>query len=161
MAIRLNTLEQLSKIVETKRYIFKDLYLDVERDNSYNTITEQNISKNDIKAWYDLDAVFTSLRNLFTTRPGQRFLFPLYGLDLREFLFEPINEITAREMGERISKAIKDYEPRVNLVVCRVVGKPDENTYQIDVVIELPVFKTVSTINIVLDVKTEKFIFLT
>lgn len=159
MAIKIESLETLAKQVQQKRYIYKDLFLDIRKQQAYNTITEKNISKNDLEANFDLEAIIWSLRNLFTTKPGQRFLFPKYGLDLRRFLFEPINEMTARDIGEAISQAIRNYEPRVYLQNVDVVGRPDENIYDITITIELPVFKSNSSINMVLDVKTEKFVY--
>lgn len=160
MAIRITPLLEVSKTLETQRYVFKDLQLDIQKDYQYNTVTEQKIDKNDLLVSFDEQAVANSLRNLFTTIPGQRFLFPLYGLDLRRYLFEPINEITARTIGEAITRAITTFEPRVNLEACNVVGYPDSNQYEIQLILELPVFKTAYTINSVLDVKTEKFTFL-
>lgn len=160
MAIYLDKLQSVSDFIETKRYLFKDLKLDIEKSKQFNTVIEENINANDVDVWYDKDAIFTSLRNLFTTTPGQRFLFPKYGLDLRKYLFQPINEVTGRSIGEAISFAIKRFEPRVTLKQCNVVGKPDLNQYEIDVIVELPVFNTISTISTVLDVKTEKFTFI-
>lgn len=159
MAIKIESLEKLAKQVEQKRYIYKDLFLDVRKQQKYNTITEQNISKNDLEANYDLEAVIWSLRNLFTTKPGQRFLFPKYGLDLRRFLFQPINEMTSRSIYSAIQTAIQTFEPRVVLHELKVVGNPEDNSYDVTITIGLPVFKSKSTLNMVLDVKTEKFIY--
>ncbi len=160
MAIKITNLEALAKQVQTKKYIYKDLYLDVQKQKQYNTILEKSISKNDLEATFDLDAIIVSLRNLFTTKPGQRFLFPRYGLDLRPFLFQPVNHITSRELSQVITDGIKLYEPRVNLKQLEVIEDPDNNLYNINIVIELPIFNTINTINSVLDVKTQKFTFI-
>jgi phage baseplate assembly protein W len=160
VAIKITNLEALAKQVQTKKYIYKDLYLDVQKQKQYNTILEKSISKNDLEATFDLDAIIVSLRNLFTTKPGQRFLFPRYGLDLRPFLFQPVNHITSRELSQVITDGIKLYEPRVNLKQLEVIEDPDNNLYNINIVIELPIFNTINTINSVLDVKTQKFTFI-
>lgn len=160
MAIRITPLQQVSNIIESQRYVYKDLALDIQKDFQYNIVTEQKIDKNDILVSYDQQAIANSIRNLFTTTPGQRFLFPLYGLDLRRFLFEPINETTARTIGETITRAITNFEPRVIIQACNVNGYPDSNQYEIQLVLELPVFQTSYTINSVLDIKTEKFTFI-
>lgn len=160
MAIRLKALEKLSTRLESAQHVYKDLHLDIQQEAPYNTVLQQPVDKNDLRAWYDKDAIITSLRNLFTTKPGQRFLFPKYGLDLREFLFQPITTTTSRIIGEKITRAIRDYEPRVVLEKCLVTGRPDDNTYEIEIILALPVFNTISTINSVLDVKTQKFAFL-
>ena len=161
MAITIKSLQKVSDTLETNNYVFKDLGLDIEKLSEYSLVSEKNVAKNDLKPNFDLTAIITSLRNLFTTKPGERFLFPLYGLDLRQFLFRPITEVTAREIGERITRAIRNYEPRVVLQQCNVNGRPDDNLYEVDVIIEIPVFNTVSNINMVLDVKTSKFTFVT
>lgn len=160
MAIRISELEELSKQIETKDYVYKDLFLDLQKQSKYNPFVEKNITQNDLQASYDLDAIINSLRNLFTTTPGQRFLFPKYGIDLRRYLFQPINRTTSNQIAQTIGSGIKLYEPRVVLRELLVEEDPDQNLYNITVVIEIPMFKTTSTINSVLDVKTEKFIYI-
>lgn len=160
MAIRISPLQEVSKHLESQRYVYKDLALDIQKDFQYNTVTEQKIDKNDLLVSYDQQAIANSIRNLFTTTPGQRFLFPLYGLDLRRFLFEPINEATARTIGETITRAITTFEPRVAIEACNVIGYPDSNQYEIELILQLPVFQTSYAINSVLDIKTEKFTFI-
>lgn len=160
MAIRIDKLDTLSKVIEQKRHLYKDVFLDIKKKTQFSSVTESRVDQNDITVLYDKDAIFTSLRNLFTTKPGERFLFPKYGLDLRKYIFQPINQATAQAIGSQITKAIKDFEPRVELEQCNIIGKPDDNTYEIDVIVKLPVFNTVSTISSVLDVKTEKFTFI-
>src|SRR5882672_8664809 len=61
----------------------------------------------------DIDA---SLRILFGTALGERFLKPRYGLDLRELLFDPLSTTMETLLKERIKTTILVYEPRINLV---------------------------------------------
>lgn len=161
MAIRIPVLESLSKTLETQKFVFKDLHLDIQKEFEYNTITEQKIDKNDIGVDYNQNAIANSLRNLFTTVPGQRFLFPLYGVDLRRFLFQPINEVTARAIGETITRAIESFETRIKIQACNVTGYPDDNQYEVQLIVSLPTFETTYTLNSVFNIKTEKFTFLT
>lgn len=57
-----------------------------------------------------------SLRILFGTALGERFLKPKYGLDLRELLFDPLSTTMETLLKERIKTTILVYEPRINLV---------------------------------------------
>lgn len=159
MAIKIPVLQELSNDLSTKKYIYKDLKLDVSTDFLYDPITERVTAQNDITASHNIEAISNSLRNLFTTRKGERFLFPLYGLDLRQYLFSPISEINARAIGNEIVSTVKKFEPRVAIKKCLVVAAPDDNTYEIDLIVEIPAFKTTTTINSILDVRTAKFAF--
>lgn len=43
----------------------------------------------------NVDAVYNSLRNLFTWQPGERILDPAYGSNLRQYLYQGITDITS------------------------------------------------------------------
>jgi len=78
MAIKLTNLEAISKQTTVdKVYTYKDLHLDFSPDSRYDVVSNITINKNDITVDYDEQAIKNSLKNLFSTRPGQRFLFPL------------------------------------------------------------------------------------
>lgn len=160
MAIKIAALEALSKQTDVNNYYYKDLHLDITKDKLFNPITQQNIEQNDLKVAFDYNAIRNSLRNLFTTRPGERFLFPLYGLDLTRYLFESVSKTVAELIGNDISTAIRQYEPRITLKKCLVVANEDANTYEITLIVEIPLFNTSETINTLLDVKTQKFTFI-
>ena len=160
VAIRIPGLEQVAKQYEQKSHIFKDWHFDFTKSNVYDTTLNQRIEGNDLQVDFDEQAIRNSLRNLFNTRPGQRFLFPLYGLDLYQFLFEPITPENARLIGEKIVRSVELYEPRVRIVSCDITPRPDSNTYDIALIIQLPAFKTTTTISSTLDTKKQSFIFL-
>lgn len=160
MAIKLPALHAISNLLSDRSYIYKDLQLDIAKQTVFNPTTEELTEQNDIQVSYDIKAITNSLRNLFTTQKGQRFLFPLYGLDLRKYLFEPIDDNVGQMIGSDIVRAIKVFEPRVIVKACDVTGYPDENTYHIQLQLMLPAFSTNTTINSILDVKTQSFTFL-
>ncbi len=161
MAIKIPILQALSKELETKSYVYKDVQLDLVKDQAFNKNIEQNLNLNDIKVSYNREAIYNSLRNLFTTQQGERFLFPLYGLDLRRFLFEPITSVTGESIGQAITYGIKAFEPRVVLKKCLVAANEDENQYNIDIIVSIPAFDDQTTISSILNVKTQRFTFLT
>ena len=55
-----------------------------------------------------------SLRILFATGMGERFLRPRYGLDMHEILFEAMSTTLKTYLEDRIKIAILIYEPRIN-----------------------------------------------
>lgn len=159
MAIHITELKKISEDYSIKDYIYKDLHLDLVIDGHYSNALEQKIEINDIKVSYDELAIRNSLRNLFNTKKGQRFLFPMYGLDFYEFLFEPCTDYNGQTLGERISQAIREYEPRVNLIKIVVIADPEDHTYNIDIIVQMPTLNTRATVNTQLNIKTQSFIF--
>lgn len=160
MAIKISNLQQISNQYKQKDYYYKDLHLDFEKSSNFSTSLNRKIEGNDVKIDFDESAIRNSLRNLFNTKPGQRFLFPLYGLDLYQFLFEAVSEFNGQLIGEKIVTSIENFEPRVSVVECNIIAKPDDNEYDITIVVKIPILNSVASINTLLDVKNQSFIFL-
>jgi phage baseplate assembly protein W len=57
-----------------------------------------------------------SLKILFGTSLGERFLRPRYGLNMHELLFEPMSTTMKTYLEDRIRTTILIYEPRINLL---------------------------------------------
>jgi phage baseplate assembly protein W len=114
--------------ITTNKYTYSDLHLDLTNP----------ISK-DLKSDYDETAVRNSIYNLFNTIPGQNLLNPNYGLNLVRYLFEPVNEITGRAIGEDIINGLTLYEPRVIVKNVDIQSNADEQTYYITLSIEIPI----------------------
>src|SRR4051794_13008689 len=55
-----------------------------------------------------------SLKIMFGTGMGERFLRPRYGLDMHEILFEAMTTTLKTYLEDRIKIAILIYEPRIN-----------------------------------------------
>lgn len=64
----------------------------------------------------DEEDIAASLKILFGTAIGERFLNPKYGLDMQEILFEPIGTTMRTYLIDRIKIAILIYEPRIDLL---------------------------------------------
>lgn len=160
MAIKIPALERIKKTIVDQTYFFKDLHLDFEKDSNFDFSFNNKTETSDIKVSYDEVAIKNSIKNIFNTKPGQRFLFPLFGLDLYQFLFEAVNESNGQIIGETIIKAIEEYEPRIYVNTCLVQADEDNNKYEITLVIEMPDLKKTIEINTDLDLKTQSFIFI-
>lgn len=160
MAIKIKTLEQISKNYTARQYVYKDLSLDIAQTKIESPGFKLAIPGTDIKADFDLGAIKNSLQNLFNTKPGQRFLFPDYGLDLNQFLFQPITELNGTIIGNKIFTTINRYEPRVRVTKVNVIIDPDNNQYLINILVNIPLLNVETVIETRFDIRKQSFIIL-
>ncbi len=64
----------------------------------------------------EAQAIYGSLYNLFMCQIGTRGWQPTYGSDLPKLLWEPIDEMTAQRIRIAILTAVKEWEPRIELL---------------------------------------------
>jgi phage baseplate assembly protein W len=161
MAIKIKTLKTLSDTFVEKQYVYKDLHLDMRINNysppGHNTATNGK----DIKVSLNERAIVNSLLNLFNTRPGQRFLFPEYGLDILRFVFTQATERNGEIVGDAIYECIRKFEPRVRVDRIDVGVEPDLNQFMFDILYDIPVLSSTTTSSFLLDLKEKTFISLT
>lgn len=100
--------------------IWKDIDIELSKKNN-----------GDIRDMEDEDAVQNSLINLFKTIRGQRRMLPLYALNIYNYLFEPLDEITALAIGNEIIKAIEIWDNRVEILDLLIEPKYDRGIYDI------------------------------
>lgn len=119
-----------SKETKSDQYIYTDMHLDFSLEkNVGNGLTSVNSS--DIVADYDSDAIRNSLFNIFTTKKGQKILNPSFGSSLDQYLFESVNNINAKILGEDIVRTISEFEPRIEILQVQVTPLPDKQQYSI------------------------------
>ena len=140
MAVQLDFLEPdiFARNLAENKYLYKDLYLDLE--TSYvkgNSLLSPN-DFGDLKALYDTDSVFQSLNNIFNTLPGQKLLNPTFGLDLRSYLFQPANTRVGYVIGLEITRKLPTLEPRVSISNVYVTVLADELSYVVDIYFRIP-----------------------
>ena len=157
MAIVITNLEKISKEKALKQYEYKDLRLDFSIAESISNTTSDTNKKNDCAVDYDLKAIENSLKSAFNTRPGQRFLFPDYGMDLETFLFEPITEEISGLISRQIKNTIEKYESRIRIKDVIVTPDIDNQRYDISIVALIPVFNTAVSIAAELNIKQQGF----
>lgn len=119
-------------------FLYKDVSLDFENGYTYNNQLNTKAKLNDIVALFDLDAVKNSIKTCFLTSPGQKILSPEYGIDLRQYLFEPITSDTAFFIRDDIFNNLPRFEPRVTVTGVIVTPDPDNNQYNIILQIDVP-----------------------
>lgn len=98
--------------------IYSDINMELEKQ------TDGDITKN-----IDLDAVKNSLSNIINTSKGSRRMLPEFGSDVQKLLFEPLDEITARRIGENILNSVGMWEDRIEILGLHVHVNEDNNRY--------------------------------
>lgn len=138
MAIKITNVE--SRKTQTERRItYRDLFLDLtESEQPRTTALYGKQTQLDLHTSVDEGAIMNSLKNIFTTNPGEKILDPTFGLNLTQWLFEPLNEFTAQEIGEAIIEGIETFEPRVNIKNVSVDMNVDRNEYRLELVLTIP-----------------------
>lgn len=137
-SITFNTLIDTSKTEED--YTFVDYHLDLAENKigPQSTFIETTGPGRDIQVNFDLNAIRNSLRNLFSTSPGERVLLPTYGADLRQYIFEPVSESVGSAIGRTIRGSLEKWEPRVTLLNLDITGIADRNEYIIEMTLGIP-----------------------
>lgn len=74
-------------------------------------------------------AIIQSLKSLLLTGKYERLFQPDIYSDLRQQLFEPLDNITASAISNAIKAVINRYEPRVSLTEVNVTPDFDNNGY--------------------------------
>ena len=119
-------------------YLYKDLFLDLELQVYYNKQLNKNVILKDVQGSYDLQAIKNSIVNIFLTSPGQKILNPEFGIDLRRYLFEPVNSSTAYRIKYDINTKLPGQEPRIQLLKVNVDAITDAQEYYIAMQIDIP-----------------------
>ncbi len=95
-----------------------------------------------------IHAVRQSVMNILNTNWGERPFKPFFGANLRAYLFENMNNITAAAMSSSIRLALTNYEPRIKILNINIRSKPEDN----EIIITLTV-QVIST-STIFDVQT-------
>lgn len=119
------------------------IYSDIDID--FTRATDGDLTKDD-----DVDAVINSLNNIVSTLQGSRRMLPEFAQDIWTLLFDPIDEETARLIGERILEAINVWEDRVEVRRVNMDPDYDANQYNISVDFRIKRLEEVKTIDFIL-----------
>ena len=71
------------------------------------------------------DDIRESLIILLSTRPGERVMNPLYGCNLDDLIYEPLNLTLKTYVSNLIDVAILYFEPRIDLIKVDIVENSD------------------------------------
>lgn len=125
-----NQVSDSSKRVSVESHTYTDLHLDIIQSTNIGLGLSTTTGK-DIIVDNDIEAIRNSLKNIFSTRKGQKILTPEFGSSLDQFLFQPITNVNANSLGNLILETIQRFEPRITINKILVNPLPDFNTYKI------------------------------
>lgn len=90
------------------------------------------IGKKDISLLTNELAVLESIKNILSTEPGERIMYPDFGCGLSQYLFEPIDAVTTISIKATIKNAIWKFEgDRITNLEITVNEHPDLNSIEI------------------------------
>ena len=121
-SVKLNNLRNIYK--PEVNHTFIDIHCDIEESIVLTSDSRQHPRGKDLKVDYDEAAIRNSIVNIFNTPPGERFLIPEFGINLKRYLFEAVSDDTAQLIGRTILNTIERWEPRVNVENVTVVAAP-------------------------------------
>jgi len=87
-------------------------------------------SDGDVQRDTDVNAIFNSLGNIILTVQGERRMLPTFASNISQLLFEPIDEITARQIAENLLTAIQIWEDRIDVTGFDIEPMHDQNQYR-------------------------------
>ena len=78
------------------------------------------------------NAIKNNLINFFLTNTPERYLQPTFGGNLRQFIFEQINDGNAESLKEDIQAKISVHFPNVIVNSLEILSYPDQNQITVD-----------------------------
>ncbi|MEY3312293.1 MAG: hypothetical protein RL348_1636 [Bacteroidota bacterium] len=77
------------------------------------------IPKNPLKGYFSKDTglslIKSNLLQLLKTEPGERFMLPNYGCNLKKYLMEPLDEITFSQIRDTVLSSIYTYLSKISV----------------------------------------------
>lgn len=139
---------EVSKVVSVSRPTYTDLHLDLSESKNIG-LGLKAVGSSDILIDSDIEAIKNSIKNIFTTKKGQKILNPDFGWSLDQYLFTPISVANGKAIGNDILNAFSKYEPRVSVTNVLVNPSYDENLYNIAVYYNILEINKQNIINII------------
>ena len=102
----------------------------IARQETYSDLDftfKQNPNTNDVGIKKNNAAVIQSCLNILRTNHGERPFNYKFGANLRAYLFENMTQITAANISTSINIALKNYEPRLEVLNTNIQAKADDN----------------------------------
>ena len=102
----------------------------IARQETYRDLDfsfKQNPNTNDVGIKKNNAAVIQSCLNILRTNHGERPFDYNFGANLRAYLFENMTNTTAANMATNIQVALKNYEPRIEVLNVNIRATASEN----------------------------------
>ena len=86
----------------SRQYQYSDIEITLEKQTDGDVLRDTEI-----------DAVKNSIKNIVETLPGSRRMLPTFAGDFWYMLFDPMDEITSREIASSLIESIRVWDDRV------------------------------------------------
>lgn len=86
---------------------------------------------NDLITLKNETSIARSVRNLVMTLQGEVFYNPIVGSRVSRLLFDNMDAATSDLLKDEVTRTIKNYEPRVDLIAVDVEPNFDNNEYNV------------------------------
>lgn len=96
------------------------------------------------------DAIKNSLQNIINTLQGSRRMLPEFAVDIHGILFEPMDDTTAYEIGNRLLGAIDDWDDRIVVENINVHSNYEQAQYEITLDYRVKTSNVVETVEYIL-----------
>ena len=106
-------------------------FVDLDLDFTRNPIT------NDVSHKFNDEAVKRSIRNIVLTNSGEKPYIPEFGGNIKASLFENFTPVTVVTLKGQIETAIRNFEPRANLLKVEVTERIDSNELIVSIVFSI------------------------
>ena len=74
----------------------------------------------------DVADIEESIRIILSTLPGERFMQPDFGCDIKRLVFENVDSMMISELNHIIYHALLQYEPRIRFIDANVVDRSQD-----------------------------------
>ncbi len=91
----------------------------------------------DLVVLRDTACIRKSVSNIVQTIRGERFFDSLFGSNVRKSLFDFVDFATASVLEREIKESILNFEPRITNLRVRVDARPNDNTFEVNIVFAL------------------------
>ena len=79
------------------------------------------------------DAVKSAIVSILKTNHNERMFQPEFGSNIRALLFEQMNPITEQRMKTEVENAVRNHEPRAEILGITVTGQEEQNRYLVSI----------------------------
>lgn len=96
------------------------------------------------------DQIKSNLINYLLTNKGERVFNPNFGANLRNILFQQIDDITIEKLRIRIQTSISSNFPRVSVKELKFHNSPEDNSINLVLIYDVDNFGITDEVNIIL-----------
>ena len=98
---------------------------------------KKNPLTNDLITIKDRNAIARSIKNIVFTIPGEKVFNENFGSKISELLFDNMDDLTAANIKDEITRSIENNEPRVRLRKVRTSPNFENNQFDVTIIYDI------------------------